>query len=358
MTKAADTTLMAIAKLAGVPFLKQNRPAKVKEIYSALKRNHPDMPAEEKARIAARQGKPGKQHQGPPYKGPITPWKEGEKKATLEKTARLYPRACRNSDDTEFADTFKGTPFYKEALELQKEDAQNEAVRARRWAEQEKEMAAEATFRVKQADLEAKLAEWRYKNMGIGTAEKVAALQKHSLVLSSNTAVIEVLNGLLRSEVTAVAQYMVQSEMLDNQGYAVLAKWLKEQAIGEMKHAESHMERIVFLEGMPDVSKLNEIHIGNTVPEIFANNFRSEKTAVDDYNKAVATCGQLGDTGTRKLLEGILSDEEKHLDRTQALLDQIKQMGLPNFLAEQTKTAADAVTQAFNEELNRIFSPR
>jgi bacterioferritin len=159
---------------------------------------------------------------------------------------------------------------------------------------------------------------------------------KQGLELESNPVIIETLDGLLRREMTVVNQYMVQHALCANWGYNVLAGLLKAQAIGEMKHAEMLIERVIFLEGIPEVGQLNKVHVGADVPTQLKNNWTAEREAVDLYNQAIAMCYTVGDNGTRKMLEPILDDEEQHLDHTQALLEQIKAMGLPNFLAEMT----------------------
>lgn len=160
---------------------------------------------------------------------------------------------------------------------------------------------------------------------------------KTALQMESNPQVIAVLNALLRREMTVVNQYMVQHALCSNWGYTVLAKALKAQAICEMKHAEMLIERVIFLEAIPEVGQLNEVHVGADVETQLRNNWTSEREAVALYNKAIAFCYRAGDNGSRKLLEPILEEEEKHLDNTQALLEQIKTMGIENFLAEQTE---------------------
>jgi len=158
---------------------------------------------------------------------------------------------------------------------------------------------------------------------------------KTALTMESNVSVIPVLNGLLRKEMTAVNQYMVQHAVNDNWGYKKLGGILRAQAITEMRHAEALMERIIFLEAIPEVGRLDEVHIGSDVESHLQNNWASEREAVGLYNQAIAFCAAQGDQGTRKLLEGILAEEEFHLDFTQSMLQQIKTMGLSAFLAEQ-----------------------
>ena len=153
--------------------------------------------------------------------------------------------------------------------------------------------------------------------------------------MQGNPKLIEALNKLLAEELTAINQYMVHSEMCDNWGYARLHAAIEKQAIEEMHHAESLIGRVIFLEGLPVVSKLGRVHIGSTVPEIVGNDQKAEQTAVRMYNDAIALAVQVGDNGTRELLEGILKDEERHEDWGQAQRDQIEQMGLKNYLSQQ-----------------------
>jgi len=153
--------------------------------------------------------------------------------------------------------------------------------------------------------------------------------------MKGNTKIIEKLNSLLADELTAINQYMVHSEMCDNWGYERLHKGAEKRAVDEMKHAEKLIQRILFLEGMPTVSKLNEIHIGDEVEKQHKNDCGSEADAIRSYNEGILLAAELGDNGTRELLEAILKDEEAHIDWLEAQLDQIKQMGIQNYLVEQ-----------------------
>ena len=146
---------------------------------------------------------------------------------------------------------------------------------------------------------------------------------------------IEALNRLLADELTAVNQYVVHSEMVENWGYGQLKKLVSSRAITEMKHAEKLIERILFLEGIPIVGELNKIHIGVDVPNQFANDLAAEMTAVKNYNMAIKTARDVGDNATSEMLEGILKDEDNHVNQIEEKLDQIKQMGIQNFLATQ-----------------------
>lgn len=154
--------------------------------------------------------------------------------------------------------------------------------------------------------------------------------------MKGNEKVIETLNSLLADELTAVNQYMVHSEMCDNWGYERLHGKIEKRAIDEMKHAEKLIKRIIFLEGMPNVSKLREIHIGKDVQAQLEIDRGEEDKAVSAYNAAIQEAVELFDNGTRELLEATLKDEEDHLDWLEAQLDQITQMGIQNYLVEQT----------------------
>jgi bacterioferritin len=153
--------------------------------------------------------------------------------------------------------------------------------------------------------------------------------------MKGNEKVIATLNFLLADELTAVSQYMVHSEMCANWMYAELAEKIEKRAIEEMKHAEKHIGRILFLEGVPIVSNLNKMSIGPDVETMLKNDEQAESGAIKAYNDAIKQAAELGDNGTREMLEDILGDEEAHIDWIEAQLDQIKQMGIQNYLVEQ-----------------------
>ena len=153
--------------------------------------------------------------------------------------------------------------------------------------------------------------------------------------MKGNEKILETLNMLLADELTAVNQYMVQSEMCANWGYEKLHEAIEKRAIDEMKHAEKLIGRIIFLEGRPVVSNLNRINIGETVDVQHKNDRESEEMAIRAYNDGIKLAVEVGDNGTRDLLEEILEDEEEHIDWIEAQLDQIEQMGLQVYLGEQ-----------------------
>ena len=153
--------------------------------------------------------------------------------------------------------------------------------------------------------------------------------------MKGNDKIFEKLNFLLADELTAVSQYMVHAEMCANWGYKELAETIEKRAIDEMKHAEKHIARLLFLEGQPIVSNLNPMHIGENVEAQHKNDWQAEKGAIQAYNEAIKLAVEVGDNGTREMLEGILKDEEGHIDWIEAQLDQIKQIGIQIYLAEQ-----------------------
>jgi bacterioferritin len=153
--------------------------------------------------------------------------------------------------------------------------------------------------------------------------------------MKGDKSVVEKLDELLAEELTAINQYMVHAEMCANWGYERLHTAIQKRAITEMKHAEDLIERILFLDGKPTVSKLNKISIGPDVETMHKYDLASELSAVAHYNEGIRVCLQAGDNGTRELLKAILKDEEDHVDFLEAQQDQIKQMGIQLYLAEQ-----------------------
>jgi bacterioferritin len=149
--------------------------------------------------------------------------------------------------------------------------------------------------------------------------------------------IITLLNQLLADELTAISQYMVHSEMCANWDYSRLHEAIEKRAIEEMKHAEKLIARIIFLEGKPVVSELKKISVGSSVEEQLKNDRAAEEGAIRAYNEGIRLCLELGDNGTRELIDANLHDEENHIDWLEAQLDQIGQMGLQNYLLAQAK---------------------
>ena len=155
--------------------------------------------------------------------------------------------------------------------------------------------------------------------------------------MKGNPKVITLLNEFLADELTAVSQYMVHSEMCANWGYNKLHEAIEKRAIDEMKHAEKLIGRILALEGQPIVSQLNKINIGSNVEEQLKNDRAAEDGAIKAYNDGIRLCIELGDNGTRKLIDANLQDEENHIDWLEIQLDQISQMSLQNYLQTQAE---------------------
>jgi bacterioferritin len=153
--------------------------------------------------------------------------------------------------------------------------------------------------------------------------------------MKGNEKIIEVLNELLADEITAINQYIVHAEICESWGYEKLNEMIEARAKQEMKHMEMLIKRILFLEGTPMVSKIKKLQIGSEVPEMFKNDWQAEYDAIKAYNDAIKLCAELGDNGTKTLLESILKDEENHIDEIEEQLDKIKQMGIENYLARQ-----------------------
>jgi bacterioferritin len=153
--------------------------------------------------------------------------------------------------------------------------------------------------------------------------------------MKGNAKVIQILNDRLAEELTAISQYMVHSEMCANWGFQKLHAAIEKQAIDEMKHAETLIGRILFLEGSPTVSKLHKIRIGKTVEEMVSIDEDDEIDAVKAYNASIAAAADAGDNSTADLLTKILQDEERHVEWGETQREIIKQVGLQNYLAIQ-----------------------
>jgi bacterioferritin len=160
--------------------------------------------------------------------------------------------------------------------------------------------------------------------------------------MKGNEQLLTVLNQLLADELTAISQYMVHSEMCDSWGYDKLHRAIERQAKDEMHHAEWLIRRIIFLEGTPVISKLNPIKIGQTVEDMVGNDQEAEVAAVRAYNQAIAMAREVGDQATADLLLQILKMEEGHADWAEMQRAQIEQMGLQNYLTNQTAGASPA----------------
>lgn len=149
--------------------------------------------------------------------------------------------------------------------------------------------------------------------------------------------VIDALNEILTGELTAINQYFVHAKMCGNWGYERLRKKIWDESIDEMKHADDLIERILYLEGVPNVQRLGRIRIGENVREIFEADLELEREAIPRLNRTIALCRDNGDNGTRHLLEEILVEEEAHLDWIETQLHLMNEIGDAAYLAEQIK---------------------
>jgi len=149
--------------------------------------------------------------------------------------------------------------------------------------------------------------------------------------------VIDLLNEVLANELVAINQYFLHARMCENWGYERLWHMVRAESIDEMKHADRLIERILYLDGFPNLQKLGKINIGQTVDEQLNLDLNVEKTAIPVLNKGIELCRSEGDNGTADLLEHILEDEEEHANWLEAQLTLIQQAGLQNYLAEQIK---------------------
>lgn len=149
--------------------------------------------------------------------------------------------------------------------------------------------------------------------------------------------ILAVLNELLKDELTAIVQYVVHAEMCADWGYERLHEAVEKRSRQEMKHAESLIERIIFLEGTPIVSQLNEVRVGADVQKQLQSDLSAEMEALTSYNKAIQLAVELNDSVTRDLLESIAKDEDDHINWIEEQLVQIEQMGLPMYLSTQVK---------------------
>ena len=147
--------------------------------------------------------------------------------------------------------------------------------------------------------------------------------------------IIEFLNEVLTAELTAINQYFIHAKMNENWGYKRLAKKLYDESIDEMRDAEKIIERILYLEGVPNLQRYGSVAVGETVPEQFELDLQTEVAAVERYNRGIALAVAKGDNGTRELLESRLVDEEQHLDWIETQLRVVSEIGIENYLAQQ-----------------------
>lgn len=153
--------------------------------------------------------------------------------------------------------------------------------------------------------------------------------------MKGNAKIIAALNEILTAELTGINQYFIHSKMCQNWGFRKLADMDRKESIGEMKHADKVIERILYLEGVPNMQRLNKVRVGETVLEQFQLDLGLEVEAVKKLNESIALAVEVGDNGTRELLEGILVNEEEHIDWLEGQLELVKVVGEQNYLAQQ-----------------------
>jgi len=155
--------------------------------------------------------------------------------------------------------------------------------------------------------------------------------------MKGNGEVIQVLNDVLCAELTGINQYFIHAMMCANWRYKRLAEHARSESIEEMKHAQGVIERILYLDGAPNMQKYMKINVGKTVPDQHKLDLALEKDAVARLNQGVELCRLKEDNGSRALLEKILRDEEEHVDWLEAQLQQIEDIGIQNYLAQQVE---------------------
>jgi bacterioferritin len=152
--------------------------------------------------------------------------------------------------------------------------------------------------------------------------------------------IITLLNEVLTGELTAISQYFIHARMCENWGYERLWKKVRDESIGEMKHADRLIERILYLEGVPNLQRLGKVNVGQTVPEQLTLDLDLEKAAITLLNRGIEQCRAEGDHGSRDLLEDLLEAEEEHANWLETQLSLIRQVGVENYLAQQIKDGA------------------
>lgn len=153
--------------------------------------------------------------------------------------------------------------------------------------------------------------------------------------MKSDIKIIEVLNDVLTAELTAINQYFIHGQMLSHWGLRKLGEYVRKESIEEMKHAQSVIDRILFLEGIPNMQRYNKVRVGETVLEQFKLDLEDEYVAVKRLNEGIKLCRDLGDNGTEDLLMSILKNEEEHVDWLETQLELVQKLGEANYLTQQ-----------------------
>ncbi len=155
--------------------------------------------------------------------------------------------------------------------------------------------------------------------------------------MKAKEGVVNILNKVLTADLTAINQYFVHAKMCENWGYERLHQRVRERSIDEMKDAEKLIEHILYLEGVPNVQRLNSVHVGESVPEQFKLDLKSEQEMLSVLSEGVVHCTKVADFTTRHMLEDMVKDVDAHIDWIEVQLETIKQVGLENYLSEQIK---------------------
>ena len=155
--------------------------------------------------------------------------------------------------------------------------------------------------------------------------------------MKGNDEVVQLLNEVLTAELTAINQYFIHAKMCENWGYDRLAHKLRDESIDEMRHADLVISRILFLEGVPNLQKLNKLRVGETVREQLESDLQLEYSAIAFLNQGVAASREAGDNASKDLFERILVSEEEHTDWIETQLELIRQVGEQNYLSQQIK---------------------
>ncbi|MBI2393009.1 MAG: bacterioferritin [Deltaproteobacteria bacterium] len=155
--------------------------------------------------------------------------------------------------------------------------------------------------------------------------------------MKADQKVLDLLNDVLTAELTAINQYFVHAKMMKNWGYDRLAHKERHESIDEMKHADEVIERILFLDGVPNMQRLSKVNVGENVPEMLKLDLASELENIKRLNDGIKMCRDLGDNGTEDFLTHILRSEEEHVDWIESQLELVKQLGEVNYLAQQIK---------------------
>jgi bacterioferritin len=155
--------------------------------------------------------------------------------------------------------------------------------------------------------------------------------------MKGNEEVLTLLNALLTNELTAINQYFVHAKMCQNWGYERLAAKIRAESIDEMRHADMVIDRILFLEGVPNLQRYHKLHVGETVKEQLESDLKLEYAAIKELNQGIDVCRKAGDNASEDLFTRILVSEEAHTDWLETQLELIRQVGEQNYLSQQMK---------------------